>query len=98
MRAFQRVQSVRTGRTPYLALLPEAPVALLERAHRAQKVDAAERGPEDVGEVELAVHALPQHEAGQADLAAGADDQVGFGQVRRVEITADRFGRDVFDQ
>ena len=40
----------------------------------------------DVAEVELAVRALPEHEAGEAHLSRGPDDQVGIGAVVGVEI------------
>jgi O-antigen biosynthesis protein len=40
-----------------------APLALLERPHRAQEIDLAERRPQHVGKVELAVAALPEQEA-----------------------------------
>src|SRR5579863_9602318 len=54
---------------------PEASRALLKRADRAKKVDLAEVRPVDVREIELAVDALPEQEAREADLAAGANDQ-----------------------
>ena len=40
-----------------------APLALLERPHRAQEIDLAERRPQHVGKVELAIAALPEQEA-----------------------------------
>jgi O-antigen biosynthesis protein len=40
-----------------------APLALLERPHRTQEIDLAERRPQHVGEVELAVAALPEQKA-----------------------------------
>lgn len=39
------------------------PLALLERPHGAQEIDLAERRPQHVGKVELAVAALPEQEA-----------------------------------
>src|SRR5579862_4449363 len=80
-----------------VALPPEAPPALLESAHGTQEVHLAEGGPEHVGEIEFAVGALPQQEPRKADLAAGPDDELGIGEIWRIEIAADRFGRHQLD-
>jgi hypothetical protein len=48
-----------------------------------------EVGPVDRQEHELGVGHLPQHEIGQALLAAGADQQIGIGQAERVEALAE---------
>ena len=72
-------------------------MALLERPDRAQQVDLAERRPVDVREVEFAVRALPEQEAGEADLAAGANDQVGLGRAGGVEMARDRRRCDLID-
>ena len=40
----------------------------------------------DIGEVELAVRALPQQETGQADRATRADDEVGVREPGRIEM------------
>lgn len=45
------------------ASVAEAPLALLERTDGAQEVNLAERGPVNVGEVKLAVRALPEQKA-----------------------------------
>ena len=72
LRALDRVQgSLRLFVRGYLPRLrrhlvgsaPIAPLTLLERPHRAQEIDLAERRPKHVGEVELAVAALPKQEA-----------------------------------
>src|SRR6266851_1587307 len=76
----------------------EAAAALLEGADRAQEIDLAEGRPQDVGEIELAMGALPQQEAGEADLAASADDQVGIGQSGGIEMLGDRLGCDTLDR
>src|SRR5262252_3713371 len=68
--------------------------ALLKCAQRSQEIDAPEGGPIDVGEIELAEHALPQQESGKPYLPAGADNEVRVGKIRRIEVTADRLGRD----
>jgi hypothetical protein len=44
----------------------EAPLPLLERPDGPQRVQLAERGPVDVGEVELAVAALPGQKAAES--------------------------------
>src|ERR1051325_4604291 len=72
------------------------PPALLKGAYGSQEVYLAEGRPEDVGEIELAIGALPQEKARKADLAACPDDQVGIRQIGRIEIAADRLGRDQF--
>jgi hypothetical protein len=72
-----------------------AAVAFLVAAERAEEVEFAERGPVDVGEVELAVGALPEEEAAEAYLAACADDQVGVGLADGVEVRCERFGGDL---
>src|SRR2546426_10240011 len=86
-----------SGRWQVGGLAAEATLALLVGADRAQEVDLPERRPVRVAEVELAVGALPQEEAGEPDLAAGADDEVRVGEVGRVEILADRLLGDALD-
>src|SRR5271169_3597033 len=79
---------------------PRAPVAsgldgaepsypALELHHRLVQVTATHVGPQDVGEEELAVSDLPEEEVRDAGLARGADDEVGVGHVREVEVTPD---------
>ena len=72
LQALDRVQgSLRLFVRGYLPRLrrhlvgsaPVAPLALLERPHRAQEIDLAERRPQHVGKVELAIAALPEQEA-----------------------------------
>jgi len=58
---------------------PEAPRTLLKRSDGAEKIDSAKLWPVDIGEIKLAVSALPEQEAGQTDLAACADDEVEVG-------------------
>ena len=55
---------------------------------RAFERGAVEIRPIGRHEHELAVGRLPQQEIRQPLLAAGADDQVGIGQIRRIEIAA----------
>jgi hypothetical protein len=72
LQALDRVQgSLRLFMRGYLPRLRRhlvgsaaiAPLALLERPHRAQEIDLAERRPQHVGKIELAVAALPEQEA-----------------------------------
>src|SRR5581483_8061648 len=66
------------------------PVSRLVGANRAQEVELTEGGPVDVGEVELAVAALPWQEAAQPHLAARPDDQIRIRMVGGVEVSRDR--------
>ena len=59
---------------------------LLERAAQVARVEVR---PEPVDEDELRVRELPEHEVRDAQLAARADQQVGVGQLRRVEVLRD---------
>jgi hypothetical protein len=63
----------------------------------SQEVDLAKGWPEDVCEIELAMHALPEKETRQTDFAARSNNQIGIGQIRRIEIAADCLGRDPLD-
>src|SRR5206468_3153060 len=67
----------------------EPPLSRGVRAQRPQEVDVPEVGPERLAEVELAVRALPQQEATQPLLAAGADDEVGIGLPPGVQVLRD---------
>src|SRR5882724_4437114 len=75
----------------------ESPLALLVGTDGSQEVDLAEGRPVRVAEVEFAVGALPQEEAREPDLTAGADDEIRIRQVRRVEVLADRLLGDAVD-
>src|SRR5262245_2898274 len=75
----------------------EAALALLVGTDRAQEVDLAEGRPVRVAEVELAVGALPQEEAREPDLTAGADDEVRIREIGRIEVLADRLLGDAVD-
>ena len=78
---------LRAGLRDQAAETPLAPVIFLDRAF---KRCAVEVGPIGRNEHELAVGGLPQQEIRQPLLAAGADDQVGIGQVRRIEMLPER--------
>ena len=67
----------------------EAALALLVVGDGFEEVDAAEVGPEAVGDEDLGVGDLPEEEVGDALLAGGADDEVGVGHVRGVEGAGD---------
>ena len=68
---------ILAGERKNRSLGSEAALSLLVAPDGAQKVDAPEGGPVGVAEVVFAVGALPEQEAAQPDLAAGADDEVG---------------------
>ena len=53
-----------------------------ERGERGPQVVGAEVGPERVGEDELGVGRLPEHEVRDPELAGGADQQVDLGAAR----------------
>jgi hypothetical protein len=57
-------------------LLPVAATADLEATYGAQEVDFAKGRPWDVGKVELAIHALPEHETAEAYFSARTHDEV----------------------
>jgi hypothetical protein len=69
-----------------------------EAAQCSQEVDLAERGPVGIAEVQFGVHALPAHEAGDALLTAGADDQVGIGLPGCVQVPGDVVGGEDFGE
>src|SRR6516165_11217006 len=56
---------------------------------------AVEIGPVGRNEDELAVGGLPQQKIRQALLAAGADNEIGVGQVGGVEMSADEVGGNI---
>src|SRR3954451_4048759 len=67
---------------------PESAVAALELEDGLGEVVAAEVGPQDVGEDQLAIGQLPEKEVGDAVLARGADDEVGVRHLGVVEVPA----------
>src|SRR3990172_9687819 len=79
------------------ASYPESALALLITPNGSKEIDLSENRPVGITEVILAVRALPQKEAAQPDLAAGADDQVGIGQFVRVEVFADLVDGNLID-
>ena len=64
-----------------------------ERRERVAEVIGAEVGPERVGEDELGVGRLPEHEVRDPELARGADQEVDLGQLRRIEARRERLPR-----
>src|SRR3954453_16291504 len=68
----------------------EAALAALVLAHRLEQVLPAEVGPQDLGEDELAVRRLPQQEVRDARLTRRANDDVGVGHRRLVEVLVDQ--------
>src|SRR5215469_14901662 len=67
----------------------EAAVALLISGDGFDEVDAAEVGPEAIGDEDLGVGDLPEKEVGDALLAGGADEEVGVGHADGVERVGD---------
>src|SRR5262249_13856834 len=67
-------------------LHPKAALPELIAADRPQQIDFPEFRPMHVGEVELAMHAMPHHETGKPDLATGPDDEIRIGQPGGIEI------------
>src|ERR1700719_1570234 len=58
-----------------------APFALLIVCQRRIEFRAPKIGPQRLGDVDLRIRDLPQQEIADAQLAAGADEQVGIGQA-----------------
>src|SRR5260221_10478507 len=94
-----RVYFMRSGRIPVrldekrgigLTVVPiETTVAALARLEvddRLEQVTAAEVGPENLGDVNFCVGDLPEEEIRDAQLAAGADEQVGVDDPGGVEV------------
>ena len=71
----------------------EAAAAARVLVERVLEVARAEVGPELVDEDELGVGELPEQEVRDAQLAGGADEQVGVGQLGRVEVGGERRSR-----
>src|ERR1022692_5193216 len=72
----------------------EPALALLVFADRRLERGAVEIGPIGRHEHQFAVSRLPEQEIRQPLLAAGADDEIGIGDIRRVKICADGFHGD----
>src|SRR5687768_13285991 len=73
-----------------LARAAEAPLALAVRRDRLVERCAVEIGPQRLGEIELGVGELPEQEVGDALLAPGADEKIGFGRIAHREIRRER--------
>src|SRR5690625_739430 len=85
----ERVSSERLNSPSSPNSASEPPLPRLEAAQRPQEIHFTELRPERLTEVVLAVRRLPQQEPGQADLAAGADNEIRIGQPGRVQVLAD---------
>src|SRR4051812_49889143 len=77
------------SKLPPPASAAEAALPLGVRAHGTQEVDPPEVGPVGLAEVELALRALPEQEAAEPLLPAGADHEVGVGLALGVEVLRD---------
>jgi hypothetical protein len=62
--------------TEHARLFPEPAIPLLIASDSPQEIDLPKRRPVRVAEVELAVGALPEHEARQSHFPTRPDDQV----------------------
>src|SRR5581483_1480548 len=67
-----------------------AAVAAAEGRQRAIGFGGVEIGPVETADVPLGVGALPGEEVGEPVLAGRADDEIGLGQARGVEMAADQ--------
>ena len=79
------------------ARLAEAALALLIVDNRPAEVVLGEVGPEGVGEIQLRVGDLPQQEVADAQVAGGANEQVGVGDATCGETVAEQSVVDVVD-
>lgn len=68
-------------------LLAKPALALLVTSNGPKKVDFAKGRPIRIAKIIFAVSALPKHEAREAHLAAGANDQVRVRTIVRIEKT-----------
>ena len=68
----------------------EPPVAALVGDDGLVQGPAVEVRPQGIAEVKLRIGALPQQKAGQALLAAGADDELRVRDPRRVQIAGEQ--------
>src|SRR5665811_828838 len=73
----------------------EPALALLVFADRRFERGTVEVGPIDRQEHQFAIGRLPEQEVRQALFAAGADNEIGIGQIGRVEECPDRLDGDV---
>jgi len=62
---------------------------------RLEELRLAEIGPQHVREGELGIGRLPEKEVADAELPAGADDEVGIGNPRGVEAGGEDLLRDL---
>src|SRR5204862_6472993 len=64
----------------------EAALASLERRHGLERVALPEIGPQRVGDPQLGVRELPEHEVREPHLAARPDQEIRIRQAGRVEV------------
>src|SRR5262245_41917644 len=69
---------------------------LLIMGERLEELALTEIGPQRVGDVDLAIRALPQKEVGDPHLAAGADEQIGVWNIGRGQIAPEQRFVDAF--
>ena len=71
-----------------------AAFAALEVGNGFEEMDAAEVGPEALGDEDFGVSDLPEQVIREAHLARSADEQIGIGHMRGVEMAVDVIFRD----
>src|SRR5262249_17915182 len=78
-------------RNTYPATLSsESSFTLLVRSARAKEVYHPKGWPINIREIEFAMHALPQQEAGQSNLSTGPNEEIGIGRARHIKVPTDR--------
>src|SRR5574337_471299 len=76
---------------------PETALALLKASNRSKKVDLSKDRPVRITKVILAVRTLPEQEPTQSNLTAGPNNEIGVGQIVRIEILADLINGNLID-
>src|SRR5262249_33788029 len=94
MRARGGASSTTASRSGARRKSAEAALAPGEFEDRVLERARVEVGPQDREKNEPTVRGLPHQEVGEPLLPAGANDEVGIGDVGRVEIAAEHIGRD----
>src|SRR5262249_13660760 len=69
---------------------PKAAVPPLKVGHGLKEVPPPEIGPQEIGDPELRIGYLPEQEIGEPHFAARADQEIGIGETRRIEVGLER--------
>lgn len=65
-------------------------LAMAKPLESGMQLGSTEGGEQHIREVHLCIGHLPQQKVADADLAAGADQQIGFGQVAGAQVARER--------